>query len=123
MREYMTEKEIDDLVKEIMDLPRVESNHPVSTLYGFDVDTLINTLRDFKRLPTYDEVLKQNQKYKVVIDRARVLVNNVYNSLENADKPIKFYEEILDILNINERNWTDLNGKEWNKWVTQKQLQ
>lgn len=104
MREYMTEKEIDDLVKEIMDLPRVESNHPVSTIYGFDVDTLINTLRDFKRLPTYDEVLKQNQKYKVVIDRVRVLVNNVYNSLENADKPIKFYEELLDILNINERN-------------------
>lgn len=104
MREYMTEKEIDDLVKEIMDLSRVESSQPVSTIYGFDVDTLINTLRDFKRLPTYDEVLKQNQKYKVVIDRARVLVNNVYNSLENADKPIKFYEELLDILNINERN-------------------
>lgn len=100
----MTEKEIDDLVKEIMDLPGVESNHPVSTLYGFDVDTLINALRDFKRLPTYDEVLKQNQKYKTAIDRAKALVNNVYNSLENADKPIKFYEELLDILNINERN-------------------
>ena len=104
MREYMTEKEIDDLVKEIMNCPRVESNQQVSTIYGFDVDTLINTLRDFKRLPTYDEVLKQNQKHKEVINRAKALVNNVYNSLENADKPIKFYEELLDILNINERN-------------------
>lgn len=104
MREYMTEKEIDDLVKEIMKFPKVESNNPVSTMYGFDVDTLINTLRDFKRLPTYDEVLKQNQKYKEVIDRAKALVNNVYNSLENADRPIKFYEELLNILNINERN-------------------
>lgn len=104
MREYMTEKEIDDLVKEIMNCPRVESNQQASTIYGFDVDTLINTLRDFKRLPTYDEVLKQNQKHKEVINRAKALVNNVYNSLENADKPIKFYEELLDILNINERN-------------------
>ena len=94
----MTEKEIDDLVKEIMNFPKVESNNPVSTMYGFDVDTLINTLRDFKRLPTYDEILKQNQKYKEVIDSAKALVNNVYNSLENADKPIKFYEELLDIL-------------------------
>ena len=94
----MTEKEIDDLVKEIMNFPKVESNNPVSTMYGFDVDTLINTLRDFKRLPTYDEVLKQNQRYKEVIDSAKALVNNVYNSLENADKPIKFYEELLDIL-------------------------
>ena len=50
------------------------------------------------------ELQQENQKYKEVIDRARVLVNNVYNSLENADKPIKFYEEILDILNIDERN-------------------
>ena len=100
----MSEKEIDDLVKEIMNFPKVESNNPVSTMYGFDVDTLINTLRDFKRLPTYDEVLKQNQKYKEVIDSAKALVNNVYNSLENADKPIKFYEELLDILNINERD-------------------
>lgn len=66
----MTEKEIDDLVKEIMKVPKVESNNPVSTMYGLDVDTLINTLRDFKRLPTYDEVLKQNQKYKEVIDKA-----------------------------------------------------
>ena len=47
---------------------------------------------------------EQNQQYKEVIDRARVLVNNVYNSLENPDKPIKFYEELLNILNINERN-------------------
>lgn len=100
----MAEKEIDDLVKEIMKFPKVESNNPVSTMYGLDVDTLINTLRDFKRLPTYDEVLKQNQKYKEVIDRAKALVNNVYNSLENADRPIKFYEELLNILNINERN-------------------
>ena len=48
--------------------------------------------------------MQKNQKYKEVIDRARVLVNNVYNSLENPDKPIKFYEELLNILNINERN-------------------
>lgn len=50
------------------------------------------------------DLIEENQQYREVIDRARVLVNNVYNSLENADKPIKFYEELLDILNINERN-------------------
>lgn len=75
MREYMTEKEIDDLVKEIMDLPRVESNHPVSTIYGFDVDTLINTLHDFKRLPTYDEVLKQNKELKKQLEEINNFIN------------------------------------------------
>lgn len=53
----------------------------------------------------YSKRLKEkNTKYKEVIDSAKALVNNVYNSLENADKPIKFYEELLDILNINERD-------------------
>lgn len=76
MIEYMTKKEIDDLVREIMNFPKVESNNPVSTMHGFDVDTLINTPRDFKRLPTYDEVLKQNQKYKEVIDKAIKYIND-----------------------------------------------
>ena len=52
----------------------------------------------------FDNLISENQQYREVIDRARVLVNNVYNSLENPDKPIKFYEELLNILNINERN-------------------
>ena len=63
--------------------------------------TPIGTL---KIIDTFEEIQNQNKKYKEVIDEAKALVNNVYNSLENADKPIKFYEELLDILNINERN-------------------
>ena len=97
----MTEKEIDDLVKEIMNLPKVESNNPVSTMYGFDVDTLINTLRDFKGLPTYDEVLKQNQKYKEVIDRAIEYISELDDNTDDTtcydiDKYTRDY--ILSIL-------------------------
>ena len=44
------------------------------------------------------EAIEFIKKYKEVIDSAKALVNNVYNSLENPDKPIKFYEELLDIL-------------------------
>ena len=97
----MTEKEIDDLVKEIMNIPKVESNNPVSTMYRFDVDTLINTLRDFKRLPTYDEVLKQNQKYKEVIDKAIEYISELDDNTDDTtcydiDKDTRDY--ILSIL-------------------------
>lgn len=88
MREYMTEKEIDDLVKEIMDLPRVESNHPVSTFYGFDVDTLINTLHDFKRLPTYDEVLKQNKELKKQLEAKETQQKEFIEWLEKESKEL-----------------------------------
>ena len=94
----MTEKEIDDLVKEIMNIPKVESNNPVSTMYGFDVDTLINTLRDFKRLPTYDEVLKQNQKYKEVIDKAMSKLGRYADELTGNGNAYAVCVDLLGIL-------------------------
>lgn len=92
----MTEKEIDDLVKEIMNFPKVESNNPVSTMYGFDVDTLINTLRDFKRLPTYDEVLKQNQKYKEVFENVCSLLNDY--EMQNDEIISSYCKEIRNAM-------------------------
>ena len=92
----MSEKEIDDLVKEIMNFPKVESNNPVSTMYGFDVDTLINTLRDFKRLPTYDEVLKQNQKYKEVFENVCSLLNDY--EMQNDEIISSYCKEIRNAM-------------------------
>lgn len=52
-----------------------------------------------KRIEKYRNILSTRyNKLLEVLDSAKALVNNVYNSLENADKPIKFYEELLDIL-------------------------
>lgn len=69
------------------------SNDETNELYNILGDKKIQ----FNVLKSNPE-LRAEQKYREVIDRARVLVNNVYNSLENPDKPIKFYEELLDIL-------------------------
>nr|DAH24358.1 MAG TPA: hypothetical protein [Caudoviricetes sp.] len=69
MREYLTEKEIDELVEKIMKLPRMEADIPVGTTHSIDANTVINALRDFKRVPTYDEVLAEYQKYKTIIDK------------------------------------------------------
>lgn len=85
-------------------------------IQGLIQNAFQKTLKEFQENPDnvfnylelqekYNRVLKdkvnlqkESQKYKEVIDSAKALVNNVYNSLENADKPIKFYEELLDIL-------------------------
>lgn len=42
--------------------------------------------------------LLENNKLQQRIDKAIELVENVYNSLENVDRPIMFYENILEIL-------------------------
>lgn len=37
--------------------------------------------------------------YKAIVEEATKFIEDVYNSLENVDRPILFYENILDILN------------------------
>lgn len=52
-----------------MKFPRMEADIPVGTTHSVDANTVINALRVFKRVPTYDEVLKKYQKYKTIIDK------------------------------------------------------
>ena len=42
---------------------------------------------------------EENFKLKEKIYEVIELIENVYNSLENVERPIKFYEKILEILN------------------------
>lgn len=45
-----------------------------------------------------DVFKKSCEDYKSRNEKAIELINNVYNSLENVDKPIKFYEDLLNTL-------------------------
>lgn len=41
---------------------------------------------------------EENRLLKEKINNAIELIENIYNSLENVDRPIIFYEEILKVL-------------------------
>ena len=60
----LTEKEIDDLVKDIMSIPVKNKNNCVSTYGNINVDDLISNVKEFKKIPTFDNLLKENQKLK-----------------------------------------------------------
>lgn len=60
----LTEKEIDDLVKNIMSIPVKNKNNCVSTYGNINVDDLISNVKEFKKIPTFDNLLKENQKLK-----------------------------------------------------------
>ena len=64
MREYMTNKEIDKLVDEIMKIPVEKNNKCLSTYGSINVDDLINTVKELKKVPTYDYLLKEVTKIK-----------------------------------------------------------
>lgn len=60
----LTDKEIDKLVDEIMNIP-IESNNDCLSTYGsVNVDELINIAKEMRKIPTFDNLLKENQKLK-----------------------------------------------------------
>lgn len=64
MREYMTDEEINNLVDEIMKIPVEKNNNCLSTYGSVNVDDLINTIKELKKFPTYEELLRENKQLK-----------------------------------------------------------
>lgn len=66
----LSEKEIDDLVKEIMSIPVEKNNNNCLSSYGsINVDDLIETVKELKKVPTYNELLKENQRLKEELNK------------------------------------------------------
>lgn len=82
----MNKKEI---LKAIMELPKGETNNSISTMNSINVNDLMSAIDRLNKVPTYDELLKENKKQKEVIDMF----------LEKVDKNKKILNnpELLDL--------------------------
>ena len=60
----LTDEEIDNLVNEIMNIPIEKNNNCLSTYGSVNVDELISVVKEMQKIPTYDNLLKENQKLK-----------------------------------------------------------
>ena len=76
----MNKKEI---LKAIMELPKGETNNSISTMNSINVNDLMSAIDRLGKVPTYDELLKENKKQKEVInmflekvDKNKKLLNN-----------------------------------------------
>lgn len=59
----------EEFLKAIMELPKAETNNPISAMNGINVDDLMSAIDRLNKVPTYDELLKENKKQKEVIDK------------------------------------------------------
>lgn len=69
----MMDKE--ELLKELEKLPKVETNNPISTMNGINIDDLMSAVDRLNKVPTYDELLRENKKQKKAIDKAIEYIN------------------------------------------------
>lgn len=100
----MNNEEFDELINKI---PKVESDNPISTMNSINVEDLRNAVERFKKIPTYQDLLKENQKYKEAIDKAKSLNEEISHIIyedfleENVIGCKYLYERVkkqLDIL-------------------------
>lgn len=66
----------EELLKAIMELPNIETDNPISTMTSINVDDLMSAVDRFDKVPTYDELLKEN----------KILKENAENNDKVVDK-------------------------------------
>ena len=75
----------EELLKEIMKLPKVETNNPISTMTGINIDDLMNAVDRLNKVPDYNDLLKENQELKKqledVLNENRKLRKNLENCM------------------------------------------
>lgn len=85
----------EELLKAIENVPKIDSINPISAYNSINVEDLANAVDRFKKVPTYDELLKENKKYKELIDKAIEYIEKCLKQTptENRTKT----DDILDI--------------------------
>ena len=83
----------EEFLKAIESVPKTDSINPISAYNSINVEDLASAIDRFKKVPTYDELLKENKKYKEVIDKIDKYIND-YNVFEVFSFPLmKRWEE------------------------------
>lgn len=109
----MNEEEIKELEKYLKSLPKISNNMsiPITTNIGINMDDLMNAVKEFKKVPIYDELLRENKKLKQqleqrdnIINKAREFINEYEKNRNcfkwNEQDYIDTINEIKEILNI-----------------------
>ena len=62
----MSEEEIKNLEEHLKSLPTIKQNMsiPVATTFGINLDELTNAIKELKKIPTLNDLLRENKKIK-----------------------------------------------------------
>lgn len=65
----------EELLKAIIKLPKEKTNIPITAMNTINVDDLISAVDRLNKVPTYDELLKENKRQREVINKAIEYIN------------------------------------------------
>lgn len=95
----------EELLKEIMELPKVEVINPISTRSSINVDDLMSAVDRLNKIPDYNDLLKENQELKKQIDELNKQLENTINSYTEEHNMRHNSDLILDVLNTQKKEF------------------
>ena len=96
----LTDEEIDNLVDEIMNIPVEKNNNCLSSYGSINVDDLIDSIKELRKVPTYDELLRENEKLKEQLKQKEDIINKAIEELYIWGEILnpEFQKRMLEIL-------------------------
>ena len=116
----------EELLKEIIELPKIETNNPISAMIGINVDDFMNAVDRLNKIPDYNDLLNENQGLKKQLEENQNPLKGIFaqvnddtllrdcgnmdaeiNELKNQQKEfIKYLEEKLNFYKINTQGYS-----------------
>ena len=62
----------EELLKEIMKLPKIETKNPISAMNSINVDDLMSAIDRLNKIPDYNDLLKENQELKKQVEISKM---------------------------------------------------
>ena len=79
----LTDEEINNLVDEIMNIPVEKNNNCLSSYGSINVDDLIDSIKELRKVPTYDELLRENKQLKEQLQQKEDIINKAKKYIKN----------------------------------------
>ena len=82
----------EELLKEIMKLPKIETKNPISAMNSINVDDLMSAIDRLNKIPDYNGLLKENQKLKKQVEDTITSYTEEHNLRHNFDLKLDVLE-------------------------------
>lgn len=98
-RHMLSDDEINELIAKITSIPKQENNNCLSTYGSINVDDLIDAIKELRRVPTYDELLKRNVDLQEQIKDYEQERRNLFDAIEMLQEKLRQNQGIINKIN------------------------
>lgn len=99
----LSDKEVNNFIDELLKLPVEKNNNCLSTYGSVNVDDLITAVKEIRKVPTYDVVLRENMKLKQKLQQKEDIINKIIDikyNFQNENSSLIFeYDTLLKFMN------------------------